>query len=193
MNKKIKEVVSKELGLFYCSILLEEVRDKIRKLKSYGIEEIDIESVLYEKEEMPQLIITEKYEVIMVGKHQITIDMEPLVKALYLLFLLHPEGIIFKCLPDYKKELTTLYLQLKPSGLTEKVRKSISDITDPTHNSINEKCARIRKAFSEVLPKNIAKHYYISGKRGMTKKIDIERSNVLWKCVLPNLHNPTCE
>ncbi|MBR2016727.1 MAG: hypothetical protein IKA00_05430 [Prevotella sp.] len=187
MNKKIKEVISKELGLFYCSILLEEVRDKIRKLKSYGIEDIDIESVLYEKEEMPQLIITEKYEVIMVGKEQLTIEMEPLVKAVYLLFLLHPEGIILKCLPDYKKELTTLYLQLRPTGLTERVRKSISDITDPTHNSINEKCARIRKAFSVVLPKGIAKHYYISGKRGMTKKIDIARTNIIWNCTLPNL------
>lgn len=87
MNKKIKEVISKELGLFYCSILLEEVRDKIRKLKSYGIEDIDIESVLYEKEEMPQLIITEKYEVIMVGKEQITIEMEPLVKCISTIFI----------------------------------------------------------------------------------------------------------
>ena len=37
------------------------------------------------------------------------IKMEPLVKAVYLLFLKHPEGIVFKCLPDYRKELAELY------------------------------------------------------------------------------------
>ena len=38
------------------------------------------------------------------------VKMEPLVKAVYLLFLKHPEGIAFKSLPDYRKELTNIYL-----------------------------------------------------------------------------------
>ena len=112
--------------------------------------------------------------------------MEPLVKAVYLLFLSHPEGIVLKYLPDYRKELTALYLKLRPYGLTDRVKKSIIDVTNPTQNSINEKCARIRKLFSSLLPKNVAKYYAISGKRGEAKKIDLVRANVIWKCKLPN-------
>jgi hypothetical protein len=111
--------------------------------------------------------------------------MEPLVKAVYLLFLMHPEGIVLKCLPDYRKELSQVYLLLRPAGLTDRVKKSIEDVTNPTLNSINEKCARIRKLFSEILPQNAVRYYSISGKRGEAKKIDLVRANVVWKCKLP--------
>jgi hypothetical protein len=37
------------------------------------------------------------------------IKMEPLTKAVYLLFLNHPEGILFKHLPDYRQELANIY------------------------------------------------------------------------------------
>ena len=91
-----------------------------------------------------------------------------------------------KNLPDYRKELTQLYLLLRPAGMTKRVEKSIMDVTNPTQNSINEKCARIRKLFSEILPKTVARYYAISGKRGEVKKIDLVRANVIWECKLPN-------
>jgi len=69
--------------------------------------------------------------------------------------------------------------------MTDRVEKSIMDVTNPTLNSINEKCARIRKIFSKVLPRSVARYYAISGKRGETKKIDLVRANVIWECKLP--------
>ena len=101
-------------------------------------------------------------------------------------FLSHPEGIVIKCLPDYRQELTNIYLLLRPYGITDRVEKSIENVTNPMQNSINEKCARIRKLFSSLLPKSVAKYYAISGKRGEAKKIDLVRANVIWKCKLPN-------
>ena len=112
--------------------------------------------------------------------------MEPLVKAVYLLFLSHPEGIVLKYLPDYRKELTELYLRLRPYGMSERVMHSIEDVTNPTLNSINEKCARIRKAFAGVLSQSVVRHYSISGMRGEAKKIDLVRTNVVWECNLSN-------
>ena len=70
--------------------------------------------------------------------------------------------------------------------MTDRVMQSIEDVTNPTLNSINEKCARIRKAFSKLLPKSVARYYSISGKRGEAKKIDLVRANVIWRCKLPN-------
>lgn len=186
MEKEIKKSITKELEQFHCSILLDEVKEKVRKLKAYGVEDTKIIAAMNEEELFPQLIVTEEYKVVLADGEDTEVKMEPLVKAVYLLFLSHPEGIVLKCLSDYRKELTQLYLLLRPAGLTDRVLQSIEDVTNPTLNSINEKCARIRKAFSGLLPKSVARYYSISGKRGEVKKIDLVRANVVWKCKLPS-------
>lgn len=186
MDNQVKQLISKELEHFHCSILLDEVKEKVRKLKAYGVEDAEIMAAMNEEELFPQLVVTEDYKVVLVDGANTDVKMEPLVKAVYLLFLSHPEGIVLKCLPDFRKELTQIYLLLRPAGLTDRVLQSIEDVTNPTLNSINEKCARIRKAFSRLLPKSVARYYSISGKRGEVKKIDLVRANVIWKCKLPN-------
>lgn len=103
------------------------------------------------------------------------------MKAVYLLFLCHPEEIIFKNLPDYRQELTGIYSEVRPWGLSDRALKSIEDVTNPMLNSINEKCARIRKAFAGVLPSSVARYYSISGKRGEPKKISLPRDLVVWE------------
>jgi hypothetical protein len=184
MDKELKNMISKELEQFHCSILLDEVKEKVRKLKTYGVDDAEIMAAMNEEDLFPQLIVTEDYKVVLAGEKPMEIEMEPLVKAVYLLFLSHPEGIVLKYLPDYRTELTSIYLLLRPYGLTDRVKKSIVDVTTPTQNSINEKCARIRKQFSSVLPQSVARYYAISGKRGEVKKIDLVRANVVWKCKL---------
>lgn len=186
MEDKMKTMMKEELTKFHCSILLDEVKDRIRKLKAYGVDDAEIAATMNEEELFPQLVVTENYKVVLADGADTEIKMEPLVKAVYLLFLSHPEGIVLKYLPDYKKELTALYLLLRPYGMTDRVMRSIEDVTNPTLNSINEKCARIRKLFSEILPKSVARYYAISGKRGEAKKIDLVRANVVWKCKLPS-------
>ena len=174
-------MISKELEQFHCSILLDEVKEKVRKLKAYGMEDMEIAAAMNEEELFPQLIVTEDYKIMLADDANTEVKMEPLIKAVYLLFLSHPEGIVLKCLPDYRKELTQLYLLLRPAGLTDRVLQSIEDVTNPTLNSINEKCARIRKAFSGLLPKSVARYYSISGKRGEPKKIALPRDLVVWE------------
>lgn len=188
MDTQMKEMIKEELKHFHCSILLDEVKEKVRKLKAYGVENAEIMAVMNEEELFPQLVVTKDYEIVLLSNEKgVKVEMEPLIKAIYLLFLSHPEGIVLKCLPDYREELTALYLLLRPNdGLTDRIKKSIWDVTNPTLNSINEKCTRIRKIFSAILPPNVAKYYAISGKRGEAKKIDLVRANVIWKCKLPN-------
>ena len=185
MGKQVQRMFSKELEQFHCSILLDEVKEKVRKLKAYGVDDAEIVAAMNEEELFPQLVVTEDYRVVLADGADTEVKMEPLVKAVYLLFLSHPEGIVLKCLPDYRKELTQLYLLLRPYGMTDRVMQSIEDVTTPTLNSINEKCARIRKEFAGLLPKSVARYYSISGKRGEAKKIDLVRANVIWKCKLP--------
>ena len=109
------------------------------------------------------------------------VKMEPIVKAIYLLFLNHPEGIVFKHLPDYRKELVDIYQKIKPLGLTERAIRSIEDVTNPLLNSINEKCSRIRAAFQEEVDPKFLDQYAITGKSGEAKKIALPRDLVVWE------------
>jgi len=109
------------------------------------------------------------------------IKMEPLIKAVYLLFLNHPEGILFKHLPNYREELSQIYVKLKPYGMSDRALQSIEDVTNPLLNSINEKCARIRGAFVGLFDDHMARHYYIDGLRGEVKKIALPRNLVVWE------------
>jgi len=160
--------------------LIEEVKYKVHKLKEYGLSEKDIASLLRSEQPLLQLTVSRNYRFYL-GENRVEVSMEPLVKAVYLLFLKHPEGIIFKNLPDYRKELTFLYDKVRPWGLTERTLQSIEDVTNPTLNSINEKCARIRGAFISKFDEELAQHYYIDGPRGEAKKIDLPRDLVIWE------------
>ena len=161
--------------------LIEEVKDRIRKLRQRGISEHILEQLLHPDDRLSRLVITSDYRLLLPDYNNMEIKMEPLVKAVYLLFLKHPEGIMFKCLSDYRKELTEIYVKLKPYGLSDRVVQSIEDVTNPLLNSINEKCARIRGAFVGQFDNHLAKHYYIDGNRGEVKKIALPRDLVVWE------------
>lgn len=160
--------------------LMEELRYKMQRLKEYGMSEKEIISSLHTDQQLPQLVVTRNYRIFLGDEHR-EVHLEPLVKSVYLLFLKHPEGIIFKDLPDYRKELALIYNKVRPWGLTDRALKSIEDVTNPMLNSINEKCARIRRTLVTMLDSSVAEQYYIKGARGNAKKITLPRELVAWE------------
>lgn len=130
------------------------------------------------KPSLKKITITKDCRVLLGDKE---IKMEPIVKSVYLLYLKHPEGIAFKYLPDYRKELSTLYTYVKPYGLNDRVIQSIEDVTNPLLNSINEKCSRIKAAFTNEVDEALLNNYIIIGKSGEVKKISLSRDLVIWE------------
>jgi hypothetical protein len=171
---------NEELRKTRCSILLEEVKERVQELKEYGMSEKEIIAHLHADQSLMPLIISKNYRIFL-GDERREVQLEPLVKSLYLLFLRHPEGIIFKNLPDYRQELADIYNKVRPWGLTDRALRSIEDVTNPMLNSINEKCARIKKVFVAMLDSSIVDHYYIKGSRGEAKKIALPRDLVVWE------------
>ena len=161
-------------------VLVKEVKERIRKLKEYGMSEKALSSLIETEQPLLKLTVSRDYRLYL-GEQRVEVRMEPLLKALYLLFLRHPEGIIFKDLPDYRQELAKIYSDVRPWGLSDRALQSIEDVTNPMLNSINEKCARIRKTFLTILNSNMAKYYYIDGPRGEAKKIARPRDLVVWE------------
>lgn len=171
---------NEELRKTRCSILLEEVKERVQQLKDYGMSEKEIIAHLHSAESLSPMIISKNYRIFL-GDDRREVQLEPLVKSLYLLFLSHPEGIIFKDLPDYRQELASIYNKVRPWGLTDRAMHSIEDVTNPMLNSINEKCAKIKKVFVAMFDSSIAGLYYIKGKRGEVKKIALPRDLVVWE------------
>ena len=101
--------------------------------------------------------------------------MTPLVKAVYVLFLNHPEGIVFKEIGNWKWELLELYERVSGNEADSEMRASVAAVCNPLNNSINEKCSRIREAFLREIDDTIACNYYITGERATPKGIRLDR------------------
>lgn len=166
--------------------LFDEIKERVERLKQKGIGAYILKQYLEEEDvQLSRLLITKDYRILLPDYQNKEIEMKPLPKAVFLLFLRHPEGITFKCLPDYQAELMDIYKRIK--GIkgylidSQIVQKSVLDVTNPFSNSINEKCARVRNAFISEFDEHIAKHYYIDGKRGEAKRITLPREMVTWE------------
>ena len=94
-----------------------------------------------------------------VGEREV--ELQPVHKAVYLLFLAHPEGIEFKHLCDYRDELRCYYRQTAPGMDNVKMEESLDHLTNPLDNAINEKCSRIKKVFMDLMDDEYTASYYI--------------------------------
>jgi len=163
--------------------LIYEIEERIKLLKQSGITEMVLKS-LFKFDNSPKLsklFITKDYRIFLPDYNNMEINMSPLPKAVYFLFLKHPDGIMFKHLTDYRNELNDIYLHISNRENLFKMQKSIVDITDPTQNAINEKCSRIREAFISKFDESLAQNYFVTGLRAEPKKITLNRELVVWE------------
>ena len=131
-------------------------------LKAVGVpllEELRIEAT---KGRLSRLVITEDYRFILTDYNNKEVELQPVHKAVYLLFLAHPEGIEFKRLADYREELTRYYMATAKLMDKEKILEGVDHLVNPLDNAINEKCSRIKKVFLELMDEYTASYYIIS-------------------------------
>ena len=164
-------------------MMMSEVQMLVERLRRSGIGEVAIRRLFKPTQELSRLHI-KLGRITLPDYNNMEIKMPTLSKAIFFLYLRHPEGIHFSYLPDYRDELLHLYSLISGRDNPEEIRKSIDDVTDPTSNSINEKCSRIKQAFLREFDDSIARNYYITGERGEAKKILLPREKVTWD--MPN-------
>jgi hypothetical protein len=163
----------------------QEVKKLVSHLRSEGridlllhaigvplLEELRIEAA---KGRLSRLVITKDYRFIL-KDYQKEVELQPVHKAVYLLFLAHPEGIEFKRLADYREELLRYYMATGKMMDKEKVIESVDHLVNPLDNAINEKCSRIKKVFLDMMDEYTASYYIISSH---THK-HIEGSTRIW-------------
>ena len=158
-----------------------ELENAVRKLRLNGVSLYAIHEIIDKQEPLSKLTVTSDYRIILPDYNNMEIKMTMLPKALYLLFLKHPEGIQLKLLQDYADELKDIYRKLKPSTGESKLTASIAKMVNPIDNDINVNIARIRKAFVEQFDEHLAKNYYITGERGGQYLIPLDRNLIEWQ------------
>ena len=80
--------------------LSEEIQVRVQRLRILGVSETAIRSLLDEPVVISRMIITKDFRILL-PDYDMEIKMTPLVKAVYFLFLMHPEGIQFFQLRSY--------------------------------------------------------------------------------------------
>ncbi len=131
-------------------------------LKALGVpllEELRIEAA---KGKLSRLLITKDYRFILEDYNRQEVELQPVHKAVYLLFLAHPEGIEFKRLSDYREEITRYYMATAKMMDKEKIIEGVDHLVNPLDNAINEKCSRIKKVFLDMMDEYTASYYIIS-------------------------------
>lgn len=171
---------SKSLSEEDVEMMMSEVQMLVERLRKSGVGEIALRRLFQPTQKLSRMHI--RYgRIFLPDYNNMEIKMPPLSKAIYLLYLRHPDGIKFSYLPDHRDELLHLYEMISGRDNREDIRKSIDDVTDPTRNSINEKCSRIKQAFLREFDDSIAQNYYITGERGEAKKILLPTEMVTWE------------
>ncbi len=164
--------------------LMKEIEVRVKELRRRGVHDYQLRALIEPEPTLSRLVITREFQIILPDYGNIEIKMTPLPKAVFMLFLRHPEGILFKHLSKYREELLYLYRQVTHSWNDETVLQSIEDVTNPTLNSINEKCSRIREAFLREFDECYARYYFVTGKRGEAKSIMLPKEKVVWEVKL---------
>lgn len=159
-----------------------QVRQLITELAEMGVDEEVLADLTRPQRSLSRLYITADYRIFLPEFGNIEVDLSPLPRAVFILFLHHPEGIIFKEIGDYFMELLSIYKTIMGRHFNElRARASLASICDPMKNSLNEKCSRIREKFFELLTPDAAPIYCIDGVRSQPKRIMLPSALVKWE------------
>ncbi len=131
-------------------------------LRALGVSTLEKLRLEAAKGRLSRLLITKDYRFILPDYENKEVELQPVHKAVYLLFLAHPEGIEFKQLSDYREELLGYYLKMSQSIDKQKVEESIDRLVNPLDNAINEKCSRIKNVFLSLMDEYSASYYIVS-------------------------------
>lgn len=149
-----------QVKLLSTDLLAEGRTDLLLKAISVPVlEQLRIEAA---RATLSPLVITKDFRFILPNYGNKEVMLSPIHKSLYMLFLNHPEGIEFKNLIDYREELLAIYNEVGNRIGPDKMVETVNRLTNPLDNAINEKCSRIKAAFSDLMDEYQADYYIIN-------------------------------
>ena len=153
-------------------VLLEKVQERLNVL-GCGPRSEYVEPV--------ELFVDIHYNIRMGGADGQSLQLRPLVKTLFILFLKHPEGILLKQRDGFREELEKIYGVISPNTDRDDVKARIARLVDLQDNSFSEKASVLNARLEELLPEGIVSDYQIQGFNGCPRKIHLNPLLVHWE------------
>ena len=125
------------------------------------------------------LYIDRKYNIHLDSPDGPTIPLRPLVKALFILFLRHPEGIRMKERARFESELADIYSTILPNVDPQCREDRIRRMMDLGDNSFSEKTSALNARLEELFPTN-ASSFKVQGYNGHPRRIPLDPLMVVW-------------
>jgi len=155
--------------------IIADLERTVKKLRLMGMSLTSIYDLIEENEIISRLYITDDHRLFLPDYNNMEVVMAPQYKAVYLLFLSHPEGIILKQLETYHIELENRFKQVFGyKVLPPKEVQRINTLEYPGNNQISVVLTRIREAFERCIDKHLAKNYLIAGRAGGLYKLQLK-------------------
>ena len=161
---------------------LEDLERNIERLRLLGIPLSAISEFVTRYETVSRLRITDDLRILLPDYNNREVKMGASFKAIYFLFLNHPEGIILQQLENYHHELANYYRQAKHAKeLTDKMIERINALEYPGNNNLNSILSKIKAYFRATIDEHLAKNYYIVGRPGEPYKIALDNIIIEWE------------
>ncbi|MBR5076893.1 MAG: hypothetical protein IKX28_07820 [Bacteroidales bacterium] len=151
-----------------------------RITESFGITVEELEVLLGYRIKLSRLQISRNGRILLADFGR-EVKMNLLSKAVYFLYLRHPEGIRFKEMSDHREELLDIYLGLTGRDARDEIERTVDALVDPLENGLNVCASRIKAAFRNQVGEHVARFYCLEGAAGEAKKVPLDRDFVIWE------------
>lgn len=162
-------IILKRLLIELAANVGEPVKNRTGWYDRYRTLEPNLSSIEVEK-------IKGKYRIYL-STYKTEIDLPPIQKAIYILFLENPNGIRLKDFYLYETQLQKWLERTSVHTQNKDIKKS-KRLLDLSNNALNETLAEIKKSIIQQLGKLIAQHYFISGKKAEKYSIKIPAKKI---------------
>ncbi len=128
----------------------------------------------------PPLVVSKDYRIYLGSRRGREIRMRPMTKAVFLLFLNHPEGICFRQLNQYREELQAYYGRLSRLDSKEDIARCVDRVLEEGSRELSVAASRVGESLGGLIDREFLPAYLISGARGGVKRIALDRKLVVW-------------
>lgn len=123
------------------------------------------------------LVVNKDMKIVLPYYNEVEVKMPAMCRAIYILFLKHPEGIALRNIGDHRAELENIYSIVMPGRSEERAREAIDNLVNPMSNTLNEYVSKIKRCFkSRIINDELADKYCITGKKTEPYKIALDPS-----------------
>jgi hypothetical protein len=158
--------------------LLALVKEARRRLMKMGLQnETDTQDPV-------ELYIDKKYSIRVGGPSGTQIPFRPLVRAMFILFLKHPEGILLKDRARFQKDLEDIYKIIAPNVDADDRRRRVQKLTNLEDNAFSENLSILNTTLDRIIPLSQVHNLKVQGNNGYPRRILLSPLLVHWENAL---------